>query len=182
MLIYKSPKLKSSHWVGTVLLTSCQVIERPSKKDGFCFKLFHTLDQTIWAPRGPDKETLGMQKSYFGSFRKIQSSFSQAPSQRHCQRRISFFAPPAKQPASVGWTPSNCRCVVPHCLCVRLAPTRIRMDPPNRRHRMRPNGLRLTMKSILTSMVSKTFKISKFLVNKNENLSLLLKKFARTLC
>ncbi|XP_061497349.1 oxysterol-binding protein-related protein 8 isoform X2 [Anopheles gambiae] len=59
LFIYKSPKTKSSHWVGTVLLTSCQVIERPSKKDGFCFKLFHPLDQTIWAPRGPDKETMG---------------------------------------------------------------------------------------------------------------------------
>ncbi|XP_068156082.1 oxysterol-binding protein-related protein 8 isoform X3 [Drosophila tropicalis] len=59
LLIYKSQKTKSSHWVGTVMLTSCQVIERPSKKDGFCFKLFHPLEQSIWAPRGPDKETLG---------------------------------------------------------------------------------------------------------------------------
>lgn len=59
LLIYKTPKVKSSHWVGTVLLTSCQVIERPSKKDGFCFKLFHPLDQSIWAPRGPEKETMG---------------------------------------------------------------------------------------------------------------------------
>ncbi|XP_030238372.1 oxysterol-binding protein-related protein 8 isoform X7 [Drosophila navojoa] len=59
LLIYKSQKTKSSHWVGTVMLTSCQVIERPSKKDGFCFKLFHPLDQPIWAPRGPDKETIG---------------------------------------------------------------------------------------------------------------------------
>lgn len=59
ILLYKSPKTKSSHWVGTILLTSCQIIERPSKKDGFCFKLFHPLDQSIWAPRGPDKETMG---------------------------------------------------------------------------------------------------------------------------
>ncbi|XP_073815265.1 oxysterol-binding protein-related protein 8 isoform X8 [Musca autumnalis] len=59
LLLYKSPKVKSSHWVGTILLTSCQVIERPSKKDGFCFKLFHPLEQSIWAPRGPDKETIG---------------------------------------------------------------------------------------------------------------------------
>lgn len=59
LLLYKSPKIKSSHWVGTILLTSCQVIERPSKKDGFCFKLFHPLEQSIWAPRGPDKETIG---------------------------------------------------------------------------------------------------------------------------
>lgn len=59
LLLYKSPKTKSSHWVGTILLTSCQVIERPSKKDGFCFKLFHPMEQSIWAPRGPDKESMG---------------------------------------------------------------------------------------------------------------------------
>ncbi|CAH1642723.1 unnamed protein product [Spodoptera littoralis] len=58
LLLYKSPKAKSSHWVGTVLLTSCQVIERPSKKDGFCFKLYHPLEQSIWAPRGPHNETI----------------------------------------------------------------------------------------------------------------------------
>ena len=50
---------QSNHWVGTVLLTTCQVIERPSKKDGFCFKLFHPLEQSIWAPRGPEKEAIG---------------------------------------------------------------------------------------------------------------------------
>ncbi|XP_053622653.1 oxysterol-binding protein-related protein 8 isoform X2 [Plodia interpunctella] len=59
LLLYKSPKAKSSHWVGTVLLASCQVIERPSKKDGFCFKLYHPLEQSIWAPRGPHNETIG---------------------------------------------------------------------------------------------------------------------------
>ncbi|XP_073966222.1 oxysterol-binding protein-related protein 8 isoform X2 [Choristoneura fumiferana] len=59
LLLYKSSKAKSSHWVGTVLLTSCQVIERPSKKDGFCFKLYHPLEQSIWAPRGPHNETIG---------------------------------------------------------------------------------------------------------------------------
>ncbi|XP_063244066.1 oxysterol-binding protein-related protein 8 isoform X2 [Bacillus rossius redtenbacheri] len=59
LLLYKSPKAKSNHWVGTVLLSTCQVIERPSKKDGFCFKLFHPLEQSIWAPRGPEKESIG---------------------------------------------------------------------------------------------------------------------------
>jgi hypothetical protein len=59
LLLYKSAKVKSNHWVGTVLLNTCQVIERPSKKDGFCFKLFHPLEQSIWAPRGPEKETIG---------------------------------------------------------------------------------------------------------------------------
>lgn len=28
------------HWVGTILLNTCELIERPSKKDGFCFKLY----------------------------------------------------------------------------------------------------------------------------------------------
>ncbi|OXB74132.1 UNVERIFIED_CONTAM: hypothetical protein H355_004469 [Colinus virginianus] len=47
LLIYKTPKI--GQWVGTILLHSCELIERPSKKDGFCFKLFHPLDQSIWA-------------------------------------------------------------------------------------------------------------------------------------
>lgn len=51
--------LQSNHWVGTILLNSCKVIERPSKKDGFCFKLYNPLDQSIWAPRGPENETIG---------------------------------------------------------------------------------------------------------------------------
>ncbi|XP_012539363.1 oxysterol-binding protein-related protein 8 isoform X3 [Monomorium pharaonis] len=59
LLLYKNPKTKSNHWVGTVLLNTCQVIERPSKKDGFCFKVFHPLEQSIWAPRGPEKEAIG---------------------------------------------------------------------------------------------------------------------------
>lgn len=47
LLIYKTPK--SDHWVGTILLNACKLIERPSKKDGFCFKLYHPLDKSIWA-------------------------------------------------------------------------------------------------------------------------------------
>lgn len=43
--------VQSSHWVGTVLLNTCELLERPSKKDGFCFKLFHPLDQSIWATK-----------------------------------------------------------------------------------------------------------------------------------
>lgn len=34
--------IQSSHWVATVLLGCCKVIERPSKKEGFCFKLVNT--------------------------------------------------------------------------------------------------------------------------------------------
>uniref|UniRef100_T1IZZ7 Oxysterol-binding protein n=1 Tax=Strigamia maritima TaxID=126957 RepID=T1IZZ7_STRMM len=60
MLLYKGPKIhKSSYWVGTVMLNVCELIERPSKKDGFCFKLFHPLEQSIWASRGPSGETIG---------------------------------------------------------------------------------------------------------------------------
>ncbi|KAF6333833.1 oxysterol binding protein like 5 [Rhinolophus ferrumequinum] len=57
LLIYKTPK--GGQWVGTVLLHCCELIERPSKKDGFCFKLFHPLDQSIWAVKGPKGETVG---------------------------------------------------------------------------------------------------------------------------
>jgi hypothetical protein len=59
LLIYRSQKAKSSHWVGTIILSTCELIERPSKKDGFCFKLFHPMDQSIWAARGPEGETIG---------------------------------------------------------------------------------------------------------------------------
>ncbi|XP_063899293.1 oxysterol-binding protein-related protein 8-like, partial [Helicoverpa armigera] len=45
--------------ISEVVVISCQVIERPSKKDGFCFKLYHPLEQSIWAPRGPHNETIG---------------------------------------------------------------------------------------------------------------------------
>ncbi|KAM9302281.1 oxysterol-binding protein-related protein 5 [Gastrophryne carolinensis] len=57
LLIYKTPKV--GQWVGTLLLHSCELIERPSKKDGFCFKLYHPLDQSIWAVKGPKGENVG---------------------------------------------------------------------------------------------------------------------------
>ncbi|XP_030649288.1 oxysterol-binding protein-related protein 5-like [Chanos chanos] len=57
LLIYKSPAVE--HWVGTVLLNACRLIQRPSKKDGFCFKVFHPLDLTIWAAKGPRGENVG---------------------------------------------------------------------------------------------------------------------------
>ncbi|XP_076450983.1 oxysterol-binding protein-related protein 8-like isoform X2 [Babylonia areolata] len=59
LILYKSDKHKGSQWVGTILLNTCQLLERPSKKDGFCFKLFHSLDQSVWATRGPKGETIG---------------------------------------------------------------------------------------------------------------------------
>ncbi|KAA0724241.1 Oxysterol-binding protein-related protein 5 [Triplophysa tibetana] len=57
LFIYKSPG--SEHWVGTILLNACKLIERPSKKDGFCFKLYHPLEKSIWAMKGPKGETVG---------------------------------------------------------------------------------------------------------------------------
>ena len=50
---------QSNHWIGTIILSTCELIERPSKKDGFCFKLYHPMDQSIWAARGPEGETIG---------------------------------------------------------------------------------------------------------------------------
>ncbi|OCT88935.1 oxysterol-binding protein-related protein 8 isoform X2 [Xenopus laevis] len=57
LLIYKTPK--NGQWVGTVLLNACEIIERPSKKDGFCFKLFQPMEQSIWAVKGPKGEAVG---------------------------------------------------------------------------------------------------------------------------
>jgi hypothetical protein len=58
MLLFKSDKAKQpGQWVGTVILNSCQLLERPSKKHGFCFKLFHPLERSIWASKGPAGET-----------------------------------------------------------------------------------------------------------------------------
>ncbi|XP_055900549.1 oxysterol-binding protein-related protein 8-like isoform X2 [Biomphalaria glabrata] len=59
LIIYKSEKMKTGHWVGTILLNTCHLLQRPSKKEGFCFKLFHPLDQSIWATKGPKGETIG---------------------------------------------------------------------------------------------------------------------------
>lgn len=59
LILYRSPKAKSSHWIGTIILSTCELIERPSKKDGFCFKLFHPMDQSIWASKGPEGENIG---------------------------------------------------------------------------------------------------------------------------
>lgn len=61
LVLYRSQKTnKSSQWVGTVLLNCCNLIERPSKKDGFCFKIFHPLEQSIWALKGPHGESTSL--------------------------------------------------------------------------------------------------------------------------
>ena len=41
--------LQQDVWIGTLMLSACEVIERPSKKEGFCFKIFHPINQSIWA-------------------------------------------------------------------------------------------------------------------------------------
>lgn len=57
LIIYKSNKYH--HWVGTVVLTCCEAIERPSSKEGYCFKLFHPLKESIWSTKGPKGEIAG---------------------------------------------------------------------------------------------------------------------------
>ena len=55
---YKNSKQK--HWIGTVLLASVEFLERPSKKQGMCFKIYHILNQSIWTSKGPKGETAGL--------------------------------------------------------------------------------------------------------------------------
>lgn len=57
IIIYKSHKLH--HWVGTILINTCECIERPSSKEGFCFKIFQPYGQSIWATKGPKGEVTG---------------------------------------------------------------------------------------------------------------------------
>ncbi|XP_068761146.1 oxysterol-binding protein-related protein 8-like isoform X1 [Montipora capricornis] len=57
LLIYKSAK--HGQWVGTVLLNGCEILQRPSKKEGFCFKIYHPLEHYMWATKGPKGEMAG---------------------------------------------------------------------------------------------------------------------------
>ncbi|CAL2051936.1 unnamed protein product [Caenorhabditis brenneri] len=59
LILYKHKKADRGDWIGTVLLNHCELIERPSKKDGFCFKLFHPMDMSIWGNRGPLGQSFG---------------------------------------------------------------------------------------------------------------------------
>jgi hypothetical protein len=49
LMIYKSDSLH--HWIGTVLINNCEFIERPSSKEGFCFKILQPYGQSIWTAR-----------------------------------------------------------------------------------------------------------------------------------
>ncbi|XP_009959650.1 PREDICTED: oxysterol-binding protein-related protein 5-like [Leptosomus discolor] len=99
LLIYKTPKI--GQWVGTILLHSCELIERPSKKDGFCFKLFHPLDQSIWAVKGPKGENVGsitqpLPSSYLIFRAASESDGSQAGSReiiKVSEKKIAFSKP-----------------------------------------------------------------------------------------
>ncbi|XP_046861335.1 oxysterol-binding protein-related protein 8-like isoform X2 [Xenia sp. Carnegie-2017] len=57
LVIYKNNK--EEQWVGTVILNGCEFIERPSKKEGFCFKIYHPLQNYIWSTKGPRGEIAG---------------------------------------------------------------------------------------------------------------------------
>lgn len=57
LIIYRNDK--EEQWVGTVILNGCEIIERPSKKDGYCFKIYHPLQNYIWATKGPRSEIAG---------------------------------------------------------------------------------------------------------------------------
>ncbi|CAK9304770.1 unnamed protein product [Gordionus sp. m RMFG-2023] len=60
LILYTSDKTeKYGKWVGTILLSCCRLIERTSKKIGFCFKIFNPLGESIWTSKGPKGENLG---------------------------------------------------------------------------------------------------------------------------
>lgn len=49
LILYTSQEALKKHRLGVVLLSVCQVIKRPTKKDGFCFKLINPLGCSVWA-------------------------------------------------------------------------------------------------------------------------------------
>eukprot|EP01137_Pigoraptor_chileana_P033122 Opistho-2@23563 len=49
---------KKLEWSGSIILNGCEAIQRPTSKEGFCFKIFHPLEHSIYATRGPRGELL----------------------------------------------------------------------------------------------------------------------------
>lgn len=49
LLLYTSQEAQKKHRMGVVLLYVCQVIKRPTKKEGFCFKLMNPFGCSVWA-------------------------------------------------------------------------------------------------------------------------------------
>ncbi|RXN37193.1 oxysterol-binding -related 8-like isoform X4 [Labeo rohita] len=109
LLIYKTNK--NGQWVGTVLLNACELIERPSKKDGFCFKLFHPLEQSIWAVKGPKGEAVGSITQPLPSshliFRAASESDGETETHTHTdlqKERCMLLKLSSCVQAAVGWT------------------------------------------------------------------------------
>lgn len=48
LLAFSSEDLSKKNQIGIISLMICQIIERPTKKEGFCFKLFSPLGENIW--------------------------------------------------------------------------------------------------------------------------------------
>lgn len=49
LILYTSQEAQKKHRFGVVLLSVCQIIIRPTKKEGFCFKLLNPFDCSVWA-------------------------------------------------------------------------------------------------------------------------------------
>ena len=48
LLAFSSEDLSKKNQIGIISLKICQIIERPTKKEGFCFKLFSPIGKNIW--------------------------------------------------------------------------------------------------------------------------------------
>ncbi|KAB0401093.1 hypothetical protein E2I00_019560, partial [Balaenoptera physalus] len=105
LLIYKTPKV--GQWVGTVLLHCCELIERPSKKDGFCFKLFHPLDQSVWAVKGPKGESVGSITQPLPSSYLIFRAASESDGKYLPALLVSMVTPPEAPLPLAGFRPGN---------------------------------------------------------------------------
>ena len=49
LILYTSQEALKKHRLGVVLLSVCQVIKRPTKKEGICFKLINPFGCSVWA-------------------------------------------------------------------------------------------------------------------------------------
>lgn len=49
LIMYTSQEAQKKHRLGVVLLSICQVMRRPTKKEGFCFKLINPFGCSVWA-------------------------------------------------------------------------------------------------------------------------------------
>lgn len=48
-IMYNSQEAQKKHRLGVLLLSMCQVMQRPTKKEGFCFKLINPFGCSVWA-------------------------------------------------------------------------------------------------------------------------------------